>query len=61
MNQEISDKFDQVDKVKNDLNRKKSQLQQDVKDLEGLREKINPTLSSSDYELNVAEKKYQMH
>ena len=61
MNQEISEKFDQVDKVKNDLNRKKSQLQQDMKDLESLREKINPTLSTSDYDLNVAEKKYQMH
>ena len=61
MKEEIAEKFDKVEQVKNELNQKKSQLAKDEKSLESLKDKINPTLSSSDYDLNVAEKKYQMH
>ena len=39
MKEEINDKFDKVEQVKNELNRKKAQLQKDEKTLEGLKEK----------------------
>ena len=61
MKDEISSKFDRVEEIKQDLNRKKEKLLQDEKSLNQIKDKISPTISNSDYEVNIAEKKYQMH
>jgi intraflagellar transport protein 74 len=36
-------------------------LIEDEKTLTQIKDKISPTISNSDYEVNIAEKKYQMH
>ena len=61
MKDEISDKFDKVEQIKEDLNRKKAKLAEDEKALNAIKDKISPTINNSDYEVNIAEKKYQMH
>jgi intraflagellar transport protein 74 len=43
------------------LNRKKQKLIDDEKSLGQMKDKISPTINNSDYEVNIAEKKYQMH
>ena len=61
MKDEMSDKFDKVEQIKDDLNTKKQKLIEDEKSLGQLKDKISPTINNSDYEVNIAEKKYQMH
>jgi len=61
MKDEISEKFDQVEEIKNKLSRNKQKLLEDEKLLTQLKDKISPTITNSDYEVNIAEKKYQMH
>ena len=61
MKEEISKKFDRVEEIKQGLNKKKNKLLEDEKALTQLKDKISPTISNSDYEVNIAEKKYQMH
>jgi hypothetical protein len=34
---------------------------QDEESLNQIKNKIGPTISNSDYEVNISEKKYQMH
>ena len=60
MNEEIHNKFNKVEEIKNSLNKKRSNLSSEEQELENLKVKIEPSSSSSDYELNIAEKKYQM-
>lgn len=36
-------------------------MQEDEKALGQIKDKISPTINNSDYEVNIAEKKYQMH
>jgi hypothetical protein len=43
------------------LNKNKQKLIEDEKTLTQIKDKISPTISNSDYEVNIAEKKYQMH
>ena len=57
----MSEKFDKVEQIKNDLNKKKEKLIADEKSLSQLKDKISPTINNSDYEVNIGEKKYQMH
>ena len=61
MKEEISEKFDKVESIKDGLNKKKQKLIEDEKSLTQIRDKIGPTINNSDYEVNIAEKKYQMH
>ena len=61
MKEEVSKKFDRVEEIKQKLNQKKNKLLEDEKALTALKDKISPTISNSDYEVNIAEKKYQMH
>ena len=61
MKEEMSNKFDKVEEIKRDLNQKKQKLLEDEKALGQIKDKIAPTVSNSDYEVNIAEKKYQMH
>lgn len=57
----MSQKFDKVEEIKNNLNKKKQKLLDDEKALNQIKDKISPTINNSDYEVNIAEKKYQMH
>lgn len=57
----MSGKFDKVEDIKQSLNKKKQKLIEDEKSLGQIKDKIGPTISNSDYEVNIAEKKYQMH
>ena len=57
----MSQKFDKVEEIKNNLNKKKQKLLDDEKALSQIKDKISPTINNSDYEVNIAEKKYQMH
>lgn len=43
------------------MNKKKQKLLESEKALAQIKEKIGPTINNSDYEVNIAEKKYQMH
>ena len=43
------------------MNKNKQKLIEDEKTLTQIKDKISPTISNSDYEVNIAEKKYQMH
>lgn len=43
------------------MNKKKQKLIEDEKSLGQIKDKIGPTIGNSDYEVNIAEKKYQMH
>ena len=61
MKEEMAEKFDKVEKIKGDLNNKKQKLVEDEKALSQLKEKISPTINNSDYEVNIGDKKYQMH
>lgn len=61
MKEEITEKFDKVEEIKNDLNKKKQKLLENEKALGQIKDKISPTINNSDYEVNIAEKKYQMH
>ena len=61
MKDEIADKFDKVESIKESLNQKKQKILEDEKTLGQIKEKISPTISNADYEVNIAEKKYQMH
>lgn len=61
MKDEMSDKFDKVEQIKDSLNVKKQKLIEDEKALGQIKDKISPTINNSDYEVNIAEKKYQMH
>jgi uncharacterized protein YaaN involved in tellurite resistance len=61
MKDEISDRFDKVEQIKENLNKKKQKLLEDEKTLNQIKDKLSPTISNSDYEVNIAEKKYQMH
>lgn len=61
MKEEMAEKFDKVEKIKGDLNNKKQKLVEDEKSLSQLKEKISPTINNSDYEVNIGDKKYQMH
>lgn len=60
MKEEIKSKFDRVEEIKDELNKKKAKLVQEEQELSTLKTKIEPTISTSDYETNIAEKKYQM-
>ena len=60
MKEEIRSKFDRVEQIKDDLNDKKNKLAKDEQELVNLKAKIEPSISTSDYETNIAEKKYQM-
>ena len=60
MREEISKKFDKVEEIKEGLNSKKSKLSNEEHQLQDLKTKISPTVSTSDYETNIAEKKYLM-
>ena len=60
MKEEIQQKFDRVEEIKDQLNNRKSNLLKDEQELNNLKTKLEPTISSSDYETNIAEKKYQM-
>ena len=61
MREEIAEKFDKVEQIKESLNKRKQKLQEDEKALGQIKDKISPTINNSDYEVNIAEKKYQMH
>ncbi len=61
MKDEIGQKFDKVEEIKDKLNKNKQKLLEDEKTLTQIKDKISPTISNSDYEVNIAEKKYQMH
>lgn len=61
MKDEIAQKFDKVEEIKDKLNKNKQKLLEDEKTLTQIKDKISPTISNSDYEVNIAEKKYQMH
>lgn len=61
MKDEIAEKFDKVEQIKEKLNKNKQKLIEDEKTLTQIKDKISPTISNSDYEVNIAEKKYQMH
>lgn len=61
MKDEIAQKFDKVEEIKEKLNKNKQKLLEDEKTLTQIKDKISPTISNSDYEVNIAEKKYQMH
>ena len=61
MKEEMVEKFDRVDEIKDELNRKKQKLMEDEKALGQIKDKVGPTINNSDYESNIAEKKYQMH
>lgn len=61
MKDEMNDKFDKVEQIKDSLNVKKQKLIEDEKALGQIKDKISPTINNSDYEVNIAEKKYQMH
>ena len=61
MKEEMTEKFDKVEKIKGDLNNKKQKLVEDEKSLTQLKDKISPTINNSDYEVNIGDKKYQMH
>jgi intraflagellar transport protein 74 len=50
-----------VEQIKDSLNKKKQKLLDDEKALSQIKDKISPTINNSDYEVNIAEKKYQMH
>lgn len=60
MNEEIASKFNRVEEIKNGLNKKRASLTSQEQELEALKVKVEPNASSSDYELNIGEKKYQM-
>ncbi len=61
MKEEISQKFDKVEEIKTKLNQKKQKMIQDEQSLNQIKNKISPTISNSDYEVNISDKKYQMH
>lgn len=61
MKDEIAEKFDKVEQIKESLNKKKQKLLEDEKNLTQIKDKISPTIANSDYEVNIAEKKYNMH
>jgi hypothetical protein len=61
MKDEISERFDKVEDIKLKLNQKKQKLIEDEKALNQIKDKISPTINNSDYEVNIAEKKYMMH
>ncbi len=50
-----------MEQIKDSLNKKKQKLLDDEKALSQIKDKISPTINNSDYEVNIAEKKYQMH
>ena len=49
----MTEKFDKVEQIKNDLNKKKQKLIADEKSLSQLKDKISPTINNSDYEVNI--------
>lgn len=61
MKEEMSEKFDKVEQIKENLNKKKKKLLEDEQALGQIKDKISPTINNSDYEVNISEKKYQMH
>lgn len=61
MKDEMVEKFDKVEEIKQGLLTRKQKLLEDEKALGQIKEKIGPTINNSDYEVNIAEKKYQMH
>lgn len=61
MTDEMTNKFDKVEEIKANLNQKKQKLLEEEKSLGQIKDKIAPTVNNSDYEVNIAEKKYQMH
>lgn len=61
MKEEISERFDKVEQIKDSLNKKKQNLLDNEKALAQIKDKISPNINNSDYEVNIAEKKYQMH
>ena len=60
MNEEIRNKFNKVEEIKNSLNAKRESLRRQEQELLQLKDKIEPNVSSSDYEINISEKKFQM-
>ena len=61
MKEEIANKFEKVEQFKDQLIKKKTGLSKEQEELAQIKEKLTQTLSTSDYEINVAEKKYQVH
>ncbi len=61
MKDEVSNKFEKVQQFKDQLMKKKSTLTKEQQELANIKEKLSQTLSTSDYEINVAQKKYQVH
>lgn len=61
MKEEISNKFEKVEQFKDQLSKKKTTLTKEQEELTQIKDKLSQTLSTSDYEINVAEKKYQVH
>jgi hypothetical protein len=61
MRDEISNKFEKVEQFKDQLSKKKTTLTKEQEELAQIKEKMTSTLTTSDYEINVAEKKYQVH
>ncbi len=60
MKEEIAEKFDKVEAIKDKLNKHKQKLLEDEKTLTQIKDKLSPTINTSDYETNIAEKKYAM-
>ena len=54
MKDEIAQKFDKVEEIKDKLNKNKQKLLEDEKTLTQIMDKISPTISNSDYEVNIA-------
>lgn len=49
MKDEIGEKFDKVEEIKDKLNKKKAKLLEDEKNLVQIKDKISPTINNSDY------------
>ena len=49
MKEEIGEKFDKVEEIKDKLNKKKAKLLEDEKNLVQIKDKISPTINNSDY------------
>jgi hypothetical protein len=49
----MSKKFDRVEYIKQELNKKKEKLSNDFQELQNIKNKIMPNVNSSDLELNT--------
>jgi hypothetical protein len=49
MGEEIGEKFDRVEEIKDKLNQKKQKLLEDERVLTQIKDKIAPTINNSDY------------